>query len=584
MNTPSETKLLYLDDSYLTSCEATVLSLEPQPDMQMEVKLDQTIFAPLSVLHSADSGWIIGKKGKIRITNVFPSVTLPIHLGELEGYMGTGEPVTLKLEWAPRYQRMQTHTAGLLLTFGFAAAGNRATLIAHTKLQENRWRAVFYTMDPKKGHDTLQHQVNELISKKLPILTEPRAPFGQRKSSISNFPAVPDHETPLRNSGDCWPIFVEKIDAEETQIIVEYSRKKPTEKQPIMSQPAKFPSAVEAVRQQFYVDVNTQSAESLRQTYFGKKGMFTELALQLRDLTKEEKQVAGKLLNELKQELQTAIDNLTIVASKTGKPTIDFSLPGEQPQVGHVHPVSQAMNEITRIFQKIGFMRARYPEVDWEWYPFDALNMPKDHPARDDWETFLVADQYYHPQLGKMVLTPHTSNSQVREMQRLGSKPPIRMINIARCYRRQSDVTHTEMFHQFEGLVIDKGITIQHLKGVIDHFAREFYGPGAKSRIRPFHFQFTEPSFEVDFSCMICNGTGIIRGERCRFCKSGWHEVGGCGMVHPNVLKSGGIDPQEFTGFAFGWGIERSYTLRQGLKLDDIRLLYSGELRFLEQF
>jgi phenylalanyl-tRNA synthetase alpha chain len=183
-----------------------------------------------------------------------------------------------------------------------------------------------------------------------------------------------------------------------------------------------------------------------------------------------------------------------------------------------------------------------------------------------------------------MVLTPHTSNGQVREMQRLKSTPPIRMINIARCYRRQADVTHTEMFHQFEGLVVDKGITIQHLKGTIDHFAREFYGPNAKSRIRPFHFMFTEPSFEVDFSCTICNGTGKIDGEKCRFCKSGWHEVGGAGMVHPNVLKAGGIDPNIHTGFAFGWGIERTYTLREGLKLDDIRLLYSGDLPFLEQF
>jgi phenylalanyl-tRNA synthetase alpha chain len=187
-------------------------------------------------------------------------------------------------------------------------------------------------------------------------------------------------------------------------------------------------------------------------------------------------------------------------------------------------------------------------------------------------------------------MTPHTSNGQVREMERLGGKPPIRMINIGRCYRRQQDVTHTQMFHQFEGLVVDKGITIQHLKGTLDYFAREFYGKDTKSRIRPFHFQFTEPSFEVDFSCHICHGTGEITDpetnetSKCRFCKSGWHEVGGAGMVHPNVLRAGGIDPEEHTGFAFGWGIERTYTLREGLKLDDIRLLYSGDMRFLQQF
>jgi phenylalanyl-tRNA synthetase alpha chain len=210
--------------------------------------------------------------------------------------------------------------------------------------------------------------------------------------------------------------------------------------------------------------------------------------------------------------------------------------------------------------------------------------MPANHPARDEWETFFI-DLPEDRLLGKIVLSTHTSNGQVREMERLNSSPPIRMINIARCYRRQADVTHVPMFHQFEGLVVDKGINIQHLKGTIDHFAKEFYGPTAKSRIRPYHFQFTEPSFEVDFSCTICDGTGTLKnGDKCKFCKSGWHEVGGAGMVHPNVLKAGGIDPDVYTGFAFGWGIERTYTLRPGLHIDDIRSFYNGDLKFLEQF
>ncbi|PWU22966.1 phenylalanine--tRNA ligase subunit alpha, partial [Candidatus Cerribacteria bacterium 'Amazon FNV 2010 28 9'] len=209
---------------------------------------------------------------------------------------------------------------------------------------------------------------------------------------------------------------------------------------------------------------------------------------------------------------------------------------------------------------------------------------PQSHPARDEWETFFI-DVPVDKKVGNIVLSTHTSNGQVREMERHNSKPPIRMINIARVYRRQADVTHTPMFHQFEGLVIDKGINIQHLKGTIDHFAKEFYGPTAKSRIRPFHFMFTEPSFEVDFSCTICEGKGVLpNGEKCRFCKSGWHEVGGAGMVHPNVLKAGGIDSDEYTGFAFGWGIERTYTLRPGLHIDDIRMLYNGDVRLLEQF
>ncbi|HZZ98579.1 MAG TPA: phenylalanine--tRNA ligase subunit alpha [Candidatus Saccharimonadia bacterium] len=324
----------------------------------------------------------------------------------------------------------------------------------------------------------------------------------------------------------------------------------------------------------------TMSTDTFHQKYLSKSGLLNMLSAMLKDLSVEEKKQAGKELNALKVSL-LAHDAIEI---KKVDVWHDLTMPGIDPHVGHVHPISQAMNEITRIFERIGFTRSRYPEVDWEWYPFDSLNMPKDHPARDEWETFWIESAYQHPKLGRMVLTPHTSNGQVREMERLHSRPPIRMINIARCYRRQADVTHTEMFHQFEGLVVDKGITIQHLKGTIDYFAEQFYGKGSRSRIRPFHFQFTEPSFEVDFSCTICDGTGLVNGEKCRFCKSGWHEVGGAGMVHPNVLKAGGIDPEEYTGFAFGWGIERTYTLRKGLKIDDIRLLYSGDMRFLEQF
>lgn len=325
------------------------------------------------------------------------------------------------------------------------------------------------------------------------------------------------------------------------------------------------------------------NGEAFRAKYLGKRGVFNTLAKELSTIPAEDKKEAGQALNSLKQLLEETVSK----TSQTKTDWVDLSAPGIQPPVGHMHPISQAMEDITHIFEKIGFTRVRYPEVDWDWYVFESLNMPADHPARDEWETFFV-DAPSDPQKGSMVLTTHTSNGQVREMERLNSTPPIRMINIARCYRRQQDVTHTQMFHQFEGLVVDKGITIQHLKGTLDHFAQEFYGPGTKSRIRPFHFQFTEPSFEVDFSCHICNGTGEIDTEgevtKCRFCKSGWHEVGGAGMVHPNVLKAGGIDPDTYTGFAFGWGIERTYTLKEGLNIDDIRLLYSGDIQFLEQF
>ena len=202
--------------------------------------------------------------------------------------------------------------------------------------------------------------------------------------------------------------------------------------------------------------------------------------------------------------------------------------------------------------------------------------MPKDHPARDVWETFFV-DSKKDKKYGQMVLTPHTSSGQIREMERI-KNPPIRMINIAKCFRRELDASHTPMFHQFEGLVIDKDISIAHLKGTLDYFAKNYFGPERKTRLRPFHFQFTEPSFEVDISCGICKAKG------CKVCKEGWLELGGAGMVYPSVLKNGGIDPQKYTGFAFGWGVERVVMMKPGLNIPDLRLLYSSDLRFLRQF
>lgn len=325
---------------------------------------------------------------------------------------------------------------------------------------------------------------------------------------------------------------------------------------------------------------NTSELEELRVKYLGRKGEINRLFDQIVSLSPEEKSRDGKNLNDIKQAIELAITERQrqLRATDVDREWIDLSIPGIDPGIGHLHVVTQAIDEITRIFENIGFTRVRYPTVDWDWYAFEALNMPKGHPARDEWETFFI-DAPSHPKKGSIVLTPHTSNGQVREMDRVG-KPPIRMLNIARCFRRQQDATHLQAFFQFEGLVVDRGISIAHLKGTIDYFAREFYGEDAVSRLRPFHFQFTEPSFEVDFSCANCRGTGI----NCKFCKSGWHEVGGAGMVHPVVLKNGGVDPEEYSGFAFGWGVERTFAMKPGVNIHDIRMLNSTDMRVLTQF
>lgn len=320
---------------------------------------------------------------------------------------------------------------------------------------------------------------------------------------------------------------------------------------------------------------SVKELEQLRIDYLGRNGKLSLLFKNIKDIPKEERKSAGELINQTKNSLISAISNKKNSFKETAREWFDPTIPGVRPPIGHMHLVTKAINEISEVFEKIGFVRMRYPEVEWDWYAFESLNIPEGHPARDEWETFFV-DVPKNRKMGQVVLTPHTSSGQVREMQR--TKPPIRMINIAKCYRRQSDVSHVPMFHQFEGLVIDKDISIAHLKGTLDYFARNFFGPKRVTRLRPHHFQFTEPSFEVDITCGFCLGKG------CKICKEGWLELGGSGMVHPKVLKAGGIDPKKYTGFAFGWGVERTFMMKSGLNLPDIRLLYSSDLRFLRQF
>ncbi len=327
--------------------------------------------------------------------------------------------------------------------------------------------------------------------------------------------------------------------------------------------------------------------ETIEIKYLGRKGELTYLLKGLANVPAEDRPKFGALANEIKREIEEMITtkrtelevaSLTNIADEERE---DVTEPGSRPPEGHLHLVTQAINEITDIFAKIGFVRTRYPEVDWDWYAFEALNMPPEHPARDEWETFFIDAP--PSKMGKMVLTPHTSNAQVRELER--GELPVRMINIAKCYRRQMDVTHVPMFHQFEGFFVDRGVAITHLIGILNYFAQEFFGRDRKIRLRPFHFRFTEPSFETDISCGVCGGTGIGRDrQKCRFCKRGWVELGGAGMVHPNVLKAGNVDPKKYSGLAFGWGVERTYMMKEGLELDDIRILYKNDVRFLKQF
>ncbi|KKT30354.1 MAG: Phenylalanine-tRNA ligase alpha subunit [Candidatus Collierbacteria bacterium GW2011_GWC2_44_18] len=332
---------------------------------------------------------------------------------------------------------------------------------------------------------------------------------------------------------------------------------------------------IDQITKEFEKDLkNTATSaevDSLNIKYLGKQGKINHLFKILP--VKTDPQI-GKAINDFKSIVQDKLSTkLSEVLDSAEQDTFDVTVPGFEKPLGSLHLVSQTIKEIETIFQKLGFVRRRYPEVETDWYYAEGLNIPKDHPARDDQETFYVGDN--------TVLTAHTSNGQLREME-LKKSPPIKMINIGKTYRRQIDATHTPMFHQFEGLVIDKGINITHLLGVTEYFAKSYFGQDRRTRLRPHHFQFTEPSFEIDITCGVCQGTGMMHQIPCKVCKSGWLELGGAGMVHPNVLRNGGLNPDECSGFAFGWGVERILMMKSGLP--DLRLIYSDDIRFLKQF
>lgn len=614
----TRTTLLYQKNASQRTASAVITHIERTDSTSTRAKiiLDQTIFYPQGGGQPADHGTIKGADGELKVTHVSYNGGAVLHQGELTGELSVGETVHLEIDWDRRWHHMQLHTAGHLLD---QAVKNVVKNIYGVDGDHGIGKRNFVAFNGEVALSDvpkINKELTRLIQADLPITTRMttkqelesdnvKLPFklpenkDLRIVQIGDYMPMPDGGTHLERTGDLGAVTVETVIPDQDLWKVAYTisdMPKTTSKTSHTKTPKTdktkntnavlsiedFQARISDLRQQAR-SLTVKNSEELRIALFGKsKGLFTAAAALIRDTAAQDRKAAGEKLQDLRGEFETM---LTQAETSTHIHTAwqDPTLPAYDTAIGRRHPVSQAISEIAHIFGKLGFTRVRYPEVEWEYYPFEALNMPSNHPARDEWETFFV-NAKPHSQLGRMVLTPHTSNGQPREMERLKSTPPIRMVNLARTYRRQQDATHLQMFHQFEGLVVDKGITIQDLKGTIEFFAREFYGPGATSRLRPFHFQFTEPSFEVDFSCTICNGTGRVGDEPCKFCKSGWHEVGGAGMVHPNVLRAGGIDPDKYTGFAFGWGVERTYALRPGLHLDDIRHLYSGDLRFLQQF
>ncbi|MGE5627621.1 MAG: phenylalanine--tRNA ligase subunit alpha [Solirubrobacterales bacterium] len=319
---------------------------------------------------------------------------------------------------------------------------------------------------------------------------------------------------------------------------------------------------------------NGTELDNLRVKYLGKKGELTQILRGMGAVSAEERPIIGKVANEVRESLESFIEEAAEKiknhekAIKLNSEVIDISMPGIKQTIGKRHPLEDTLDKMKEIFISMGFTIEEGPEVELDYYNFEALNIPKNHPARGEQDTFYINDS--------IVLRTQTSPVQVRTMEK--NTPPIKMICPGKVYRSDAvDASHSPIFYQMEGMVIDKGITFADLKGTLDLYAKKMFGDDVKTKFRPHHFPFTEPSAEMDASCFACGGKG------CKLCKgTGWIEILGCGMVHPDVLRNGGIDPEVYSGFAFGMGVDRMVMMKNSI--DDIRLLYESDMRFLNQF
>jgi phenylalanyl-tRNA synthetase alpha chain len=325
---------------------------------------------------------------------------------------------------------------------------------------------------------------------------------------------------------------------------------------------------------------NIKDLESWRVHYLGKKSPLTQILRSLATLSIEERKAVGAAANQLKTLLENSAGEKgqtlreAQIKSEAQKESIDISLPGRPYPAGHIHPISETLDEMCDIFGSMGFQVMEGPDVEWDYYNFEALNMPAEHPARDSMSSFWIDTP--EGEKGKQLLRAHTTAVTARTLEKM--KPPIRAIEPGRLFRYEaSDATHVPMFHQIDGIAVDRGITMGDLKGTLYEFSRRYFGEERKVRFRVDYFPFVEPGVEMAIECMVCHGGG------CRLCKgSGWLEILGAGMTHPDVLRRAGIDPEEYTSFAFGMGVERPHMLRYGV--DDIRLYFTSDLRFLRQF
>ncbi|MBP7859617.1 phenylalanine--tRNA ligase subunit alpha [Patescibacteria group bacterium] len=599
------TELLYLTESYLKTTEAKVLDVIELKE-ETAIILDKTVFYPLGGGQPSDQGFIKWESGQAEIYNCLYKDGVVFHYTKSKILPTIGNSVTLEINWDRRYKNMCSHSGGHIVDFAMHLIGLTPKPLLPYKGDHGKKPYILYRGSVDINFRTLlQNKINEIVEKNLEFKTQFKSREEIEKTSIyvqsglpSNKPLrvlilegigeVPDGGTQVAHTGDFEKVTVEDIVEENGDTIVYYSFVAKAGVQTTkMNQNPKIPNVEntktsEITINQFETELleaqsEIEATKDLKQLleiklkYLGASGVINKLTKTIKDEIKiADKKLKGEQINLLKNKILELLDTKQKEFEKSSEKFVDYSIPTNNIPLGSLHPTTHAIYAIEDILGKIGFIRKRHREIDNDYYPFEALNMPANHPARDEWETFFLEN-------GKFVLTPHTSNGQVREME-THKKPPIKMLNIAKTYRRQISAKHSPMFHQFEGMYIDKNVSIAHLKGTLDYFVKAFFGESRETRIRPYHFKFTEPSFEVDVTCNKCDGKG------CKICKEGWLEIGGAGMIHPNVLKNGGIDSKIYSGFAFGFGVERPYMMVGDINIPDIRYFYSTNLDFLKNF
>lgn len=597
----TKTELLYLTNSFIKNATARVISVQKQ-NGESAIILNKTCFYPLGGGQPSDQGTIKGKFGNAQIYNCLYKNGEVFHFTKSSFLPEVGEEVDIEINWERRLQNMYSHSAGHIVDFALHSIGLTPSPLLPFKADHGKKPYILYKGITQVNFlSKLQNKINEIIQLNVEFKTEFKTKEEIEKTSIyvqsglpSNKPLrvlilqgigeVPDGGTQVEKTGDFEAINIENIAQEEENTIIYYSFK-PNKEIKMEKQKNKtgakqkgtieslntFEQELETAKKDILMSKNKKELLTVKLKYLGASGLINSLTKTIKDeITTNAKKQKGAQINLLKSKILELLSTQETEIEKKDDKIKDYSVPTNNNPLGSLHPTTHAIYAIEDILGKIGFIRKRHREIDNDYYPFEALNMPANHPARDEWETFFLEQ-------GKFVLTPHTSNGQVREMENVKT-PPIKMLNIAKTYRRQISAKHSPMFHQFEGMYIDKNVSIAHLKGTLDYFVKAFFGQTRKTRIRPYHFKFTEPSFEVDVTCNKCNGKG------CKVCKAGWLEIGGAGMIHPQVLKNGGIDPTIWSGFAFGFGVERPYMMVGDINIPDIRYFYSTNLEFLKNF